>query len=215
MTVTTWRPERIPNGTSALTMLCWTGGHAPPRAQPYFLTNKTAPPSPHLPGADNPTNHQASRLPAISPPRHWLLPRFLESSLPACRLAPPLACLPERANGNPGHSGKGWGTFQQEAAAAAAEGEGCWFMLHILWISAHGGERETVQAHPQLLVNTPLLTATILFLAGLNTHIHTYSCTPHRLIYPLKYIEGLCIKESPYSVPWFIRFQPPKCRRMA
>lgn len=40
---------------------------------------------------------------------------------------------------------KGWCTFQQEAAAGGGVQV---FMLHILWIGAHGRERETVQAHP-------------------------------------------------------------------
>lgn len=181
-------------------MLSPTQGHTPKSSTPLSGQQDSVPAP--LPNSTNPPTKQASNLP---PPRH-LLPiigcsstvmSFLKLRVAGCLLDFLPVHLLSLANGNPGHSGKGG----VHSSRKQGLGEGCEFMLHILWIGAHGGEGETVQAHPLQLVSTPLLSP--VFSRCRASHTLT-----HCLIYLMRYIQGLCIKRVS-SILAFLQPLPP------
>lgn len=138
------------------------------------------------------TNQAAARLHAISTPHHWLLQDWEFPESVSCCLADLPVHLSSLANQNPGHSGKGG----VHSSRKQWLGEGCKFMLHILWIGAHGRKGETVQAHP---LTTACEHATILSLCR-------YAYTRHD---PLSYLPDkiqtrpLHLKIPFYSVQFF------------
>lgn len=91
----------------------------PPRAQPYFLTNKTAPPSPHLPSTDNPpTRKPPASLPSALPAIGCSHVSWSRAFLPAGWLLRSSVCLcgpmgiraiQERVGYIPAGSSSSWG----------------------------------------------------------------------------------------------------------
>lgn len=164
----------------------------PPRAQPHFLANKHASLPPHStnPPTEQPPASLPSPLPIIGCSSSDM--SSLKPTVAGCWLAAQPVRPPSLTNGNPGHSGKGG----VHSSRKQWLGEGCEFMLHILWIGAHGREGEAVPAHPLQLVNAPLL---LRFSRCRASHTVT-----HCLIYLIRYItRPLHQKISFYSVRSF------------